>query len=66
MLEAIVKTLFSLRIEFNIETYQLFCLRDANSSVDDLFFQLRILRDDYSKKPAFEVFQKVIREMTFT
>ncbi|MEO8475406.1 MAG: hypothetical protein ABI477_24610 [Chryseolinea sp.] len=66
MLEAIVKTLFALRIEFNIETYELFCLRDADSSVDDLFFQFGILRDDYSKKPAFGVFEKLIKELTLT
>jgi hypothetical protein len=38
-------------------------LRDAKSSLDDPFFQLRLLRDDYARKPAFAVLQHLIREL---
>jgi hypothetical protein len=35
----------------NITYYEHFALRGANSSVDDPFFQLGLLRDNYSPKP---------------
>ena len=61
-LSSIVRAVFELRNEFNIKTYELFSLRDANSNIDDIFYQFGILRDDYSRKPAFSVFQKLIKD----
>jgi hypothetical protein len=40
-----------------------FALRDANSSVDNPFFQLGQLRDNYSPKPAFAAYCQLIAEL---
>ncbi len=59
--EILEKTLFTivhLREQMNISHYEYFALRDADSSSDDLGFGL--LRDDYSKKPAFENYCSLI------
>ena len=44
--------------------YELFGLRDADSSKDDLFHQFGILRDDYTSKPAFTVYKDLIRQLS--
>jgi hypothetical protein len=62
-LEAIIRTVHDTRHEFNITHYELFGLRDADSSNDNLFFQFGILRDDYTPKPAFETYKNLIREL---
>jgi hypothetical protein len=38
----------------------LFTLRDANSSGDDVFGHFGILRDDYTRKPAYDVLRDLI------
>lgn len=53
-----------LRWELNISHYELFGLRDANSSKEDLFHQFGIMRDDYSPKPAYHIFEKLIYELS--
>ncbi|RTE03968.1 hypothetical protein [Paenibacillus whitsoniae] len=63
VLETIIHAIYTLRLELNITHYQLFGLRDADSSKDDLFHQYGILRDDYSKKPAYDTFKKLIQEL---
>jgi len=62
-LEAIIRTVHGLRRDCNITHYELFGLRDANSRTDDLFHRFGILRDDYSRKPAFGVYQRLIGEL---
>jgi hypothetical protein len=63
VLEKVIRTIFSLRQEFNITHYELFGLRDADSSKDDLFHQFGILKDDYSPKPGFYTFKKLVQEL---
>lgn len=63
VLEAVIRTVYKLRQELNITHYELFGLRDADSSKDDLFHQFGIMRDDYTPKPAFYTFQRLIREL---
>jgi hypothetical protein len=63
VLETIIRTIYNLRLELNISHYELFGLRDADSSKEDLFHQYGILRDDYSPKPAFETFKNLINEL---
>lgn len=63
VLETVIRTIYNLRIELNISHYELFGLRDADSSKDDLFHQYGIMRDDYSPKPAYSTFKKLIQEM---
>lgn len=40
-----------------------FSLRDADSSRSDIFYQLGLLRDDYTPKPAFGVYRELITEL---
>jgi hypothetical protein len=63
VLETIILTIYHLREELNISHYELFGLRDADSSKEDLFHQYGIMRDDYSKKPAYDTFKKLIHEL---
>ena len=63
VLEEVIRTIFSLRQELNITHYELFGLRDADSSKDDLFHQFGILKDDYSPKPSFHTFKKLVQEL---
>lgn len=59
-LAAIVGTVAGLRGELGVTHWELFTLRDADSSHDDVFCQFGVLRDDYTPKPAFEVLRKLI------
>jgi hypothetical protein len=63
VLETVIRTIYGLREELNISHYELFGLRDADSSKEDLFHQYGIMRDDYSKKPAYDTFKKLIHEL---
>jgi hypothetical protein len=42
---------------------ELFTLRDADSSNDDLFHQFGVLRDDYTPKPAFDRLRALFAEL---
>lgn len=64
VVETLVRTLAGLREELNITGYSCFGLRDANSAGTSLFDRFGLLRDDYSPKPAFEVYQRLISELT--
>jgi hypothetical protein len=61
--EQIIRTVYALRVELNVTHWELFTLRDADSSRDDLFHRFGILRDDYSRKPAFYTLQRLIAEL---
>jgi hypothetical protein len=63
VLETIIRTVHRLRAELHITHYELFGLRDADSSNDISFYQFGILRDDYSPKPAFAAYQRLIQEL---
>lgn len=63
VLETVIQTIYDLSRELNISHYELFGLRDADSSKDDLFHQYGIMRDDYTPKPAYHTFKKLIREL---
>jgi hypothetical protein len=43
--------------------WELFTLRDADSSNDGMFYNFGILRDDYSPKPAFARLRALIAEL---
>jgi hypothetical protein len=61
--ETILRTVHGLRAELNVTHWELFTLRDADSSKDDLFYNFGILRDDYSRKPAFARLRTLIAEL---
>lgn len=64
VLETVIRTIYTLRQELNISHYELFGLRDADSSKEDLFHQYGIMRDDYSPKPSYDIFKKLIYELS--
>ena len=59
VLAAIVGAVAGLRGELGVTHWELFTLRDADSS-GDAFGQFGILRDDYSPKPAYDVLRQLI------
>ena len=63
VLETVVRTVNDLRAELNVTHWELFTLRDADSSKDGLFHRFGILRDDYSPKPAFGILRDLIAEL---
>jgi len=63
VLEATLRTVHGLRAELNVTHWELFTLRDANSSRDSLFHRFGVLRDDYSAKPAFGMLRDLIAEL---
>ena len=63
-LETIVRTVHRLRNELNITDYELFNLRDVDSSQDVSFYQFGIMTDAYVPKPAFDVYRRLIDELS--
>jgi hypothetical protein len=63
VLERIVRTVHALRADLNITHWELFTLRDADSSKNDLFHRFGVLRDDYSPKPAFHTLRRLISQL---
>ena len=61
--EAILRSVHGLRAELNVTHWELFTLRDADSAKDGLFYHFGILRDDYSRKPAFARLRTLIAEL---
>ncbi len=61
VLEAIVRTIHAQRAALNITHYEYFDLRDADSG--DAGLQFGLLRDDYTPKPAFERYRRLIAEL---
>ena len=64
LLDQVVRTVYRLRGKLNITQYELFALRDADTGNPNVFQQFGILRDDYSPKPAFNVYRKLIAELS--
>ncbi|MDT0465666.1 hypothetical protein [Streptomyces gibsoniae] len=62
-LDTVVRTVAGLSAELNIDAYSFFSLRDADSAADGLFHHFGLLRDDYSPKPAFETYRRLIDEL---
>lgn len=63
VLECVIRTIHRHRKEFNITHYEHFGLRDANSQEEDIMNRFGIMRDDYSPKPAFYSYKKLIAEL---
>jgi len=63
-IESIIRTINDYRGNYNVSHYELFDLRDADSSNPGIFSQFGILRDDYTPKPAFEVYRKLVEELS--
>jgi hypothetical protein len=67
VLETIIRTTYEARERLNIERYTMFDLRDADSSnpevAGDIFRHFGLTHDDYSPKPAYESYRRLIQEL---
>ena len=63
VLETVIRTAEALRAELNVTHWELFSLRDADSSQDGMFYNFGVLRDDYSPKPSFGRLRGLIAEL---
>jgi hypothetical protein len=65
-LESTVRDVHTWSGELGITDYRYFNLRDNNSDGTDLFAAVGLLRDDYSRKPAFDLFRGLLAELGTT
>ncbi len=63
VLETTLRTVHALRAELNVTHWELFTLRDADSSQDGIFYNFGIMRNDYSPKPAYTRLRTLITEL---
>ncbi|MGW0697942.1 hypothetical protein ACWD0A_01055 [Streptomyces sp. NPDC002867] len=63
VLDIVVRTVAALAADLNIDGYSFFALRDADSGAAGLFHRFGLLRDDYTPKPAFETYRRLIDEL---
>jgi hypothetical protein len=63
VLEAVLRGVDARASELNVTHWELFTLRDADSSKADLFHNFGILRDDYSPKPAYDRLVRLFAEL---
>ncbi|WP_198953352.1 hypothetical protein [Kitasatospora sp. CB01950] len=62
-LETVVRTVAGQAAALNLDGYTLFALRDADSRGDTLFHGFGLLRDDHTRKAAFEAYRRLIAEL---
>ena len=55
-----VETVAGLRGELGVTHWELFTLRDADTSRDGMFFQFGGVRDDYTPNAAYDVLRKLV------
>ncbi|MEU5715066.1 hypothetical protein AB0G71_04635 [Streptomyces sp. NPDC020403] len=63
VLETVVRTVAALADDLNIDAYSFFALRDADSAAEGLFHHFGLLCDDYTPKPAFDTYRRLIDEL---
>jgi hypothetical protein len=63
VIETVIRAVANKAHDLNIAGYELFALRDARSADTSLMAQFGILKDDYSPKPAFEVYRRLVAEL---
>jgi hypothetical protein len=64
VLETVVRTVAALSADLTIDAYSFFALRDADSGGDSLFHRFGLLYDDYTPKPAFDTYRRLISELS--
>jgi hypothetical protein len=62
VIEQVIRLVAGLREELHLTGYSFFSLRDADSAGTGLFDRFGLLRDDYSPKPAFDTYRRLIQE----
>ncbi|MFI0718834.1 hypothetical protein [Streptomyces sp. NPDC021224] len=60
----VVRTVHERRTVDNITGYTYFGLRDADTSGPGLFHGFGLLRDDYTSKPAFDTYRRLVADLT--
>ena len=60
MIRDVIEAVLEAKDHLNIAAYELFSLRDADSSNPDMFHQFGIMTDDYRPKPAYRVFKELV------
>jgi hypothetical protein len=63
VLETVVRTVHRLRGALGITHYESFLLRDGDSDRPEIGHQFGLLRHDYSPKPAFEAYRRLIEDL---
>lgn len=64
MLDNVVRTVDALAPTLNIDTYEHFALRDADTGRADMNLEFGLLRSDYTAKPAFARYRELIAELS--
>jgi len=64
--ESMIRTFHDYSGNYNLHDYRWFNLRDADSTSPNFQQQYGIMRDDYAPKPAFDVYARLVRELTQT
>jgi hypothetical protein len=60
ILRDVIESVLDVHEELGVEVYELFSLRDAASDLPGLFHRFGIMTDDYTPKPAFDVFRDLL------
>ena len=63
-MRAAVTAVYRARVTYNVTGYRWFDLRDADSSSPSFESQYGLMRDDYTPKPAFAVYRKLVAELS--
>jgi len=63
VLEAVLRAVHARSDELNVTHWELFTLRDADSSNHDLFHNFGVLHHDYSRKPEFDRLVGLFKEL---
>ena len=64
VMRAAIRAIHTGRATYNITGYRWFDLRDADSSSSSFESQYGLMRDDYSPKPAFEVYRGLVATLS--
>lgn len=64
--ENMIRTFNDYSGNYNLHDYRWFNLRDGDSTSPNFQQQYGIMRDDYTPKPAFDVYAGLVRELTVT
>ncbi|MFG3705136.1 hypothetical protein ACGF7U_10455 [Micromonospora sp. NPDC047670] len=63
VVDIVLRTLAAVAPELLVDGYSHFALRDADSTRASLFHRFGLLTDDYTRKPAFDVYRKLVEEL---
>jgi hypothetical protein len=63
VLETVVRAIHAARERVNLTHYEHFCLRDGWSTNPSMLTQFGLVRDDGTRKPAFETYRRLIAEL---